>query len=155
MSKPDRTYSISELAEEFNVTARALRFYEDKGLLAPRREGLTRLYGARDRARLTLILRGKRMGFPLNEIKEALDLYGLSEGNRAQLKLVHDKFRARLTALRQQRIDLDKTIEELEQDIAALDERLTQPAAPAKASASAKAVRSFGEANQRRLEETS
>lgn len=153
MSKSDRTYSISELAEEFGVTARALRFYEDKGLLAPRRDGLTRLYGARDRARLTLILRGKRMGFPLNEIKEALDLYGVDDGNRAQLKLVHEKFRTRLTALRQQRIDLDKTIEELEQDIAALEQRLAQLDAPAKASTPAKAARAFGEV--RRLEETS
>jgi DNA-binding transcriptional MerR regulator len=154
MSKASRTYSISELAEEFSVTARALRFYEDKGLLAPRREGLTRLYGARDRARLTLILRGKRMGFPLNEIKEALDLYDAASGNRAQLKLVHEKFAVRLTALRQQRIDLDKTIEELEQDIAALDQRLAQPAAPAKAQAPAKAAGAFGDVAQRRLEET-
>lgn len=153
MSKPNRIYSISELAEEFGVTARALRFYEDKGLLAPRREGLSRLYGARDRARLTLILRGKRMGFPLNEIKEALDLYGVDEDNRSQLTLVYEKFRARLTALRQQRIDLDKTIEELEHDIAALDERLTQRAVPAEGQAPAKAARTFGE--QRRLEETS
>lgn len=153
MSKSDRIYSISELAEEFNVTARALRFYEDKGLLAPRREGLSRHYGARDRARLTLILRGKRMGFPLNEIKEALDLYDAADGNRVQLKLVYEKFRARLTALRQQRIDLDKTIEELEQDIAALNERLTQLAGPAKSQA--KPARAFGEVAQRRLEETS
>ena len=68
MSKNDRTYSISELAIEFGVTARALRFYEDKGLLTPRREGLARIYSARERGRLQLILRGKRMGFPLTEI---------------------------------------------------------------------------------------
>jgi DNA-binding transcriptional MerR regulator len=150
MSKNDRTYTISELATEFGVTARALRFYEDKGLLSPRREGLARIYSARERARLQLILRGKRIGFPLNEIKQALDLYDMDDGKRAQLKLVHDKFRDRLGQLKLQRVELDKTIEDLEADIAALDDRLKQLAGPA----ASKAARAYDQVARSRLQET-
>lgn len=113
MAKSDRTYSISELAREFDCTARALRFYEDKGLLSPRREGLTRIYSARDRARLILILRGKRVGLSLIDIKEILDLYKPGADNAAQNTVALKKFQERVVALEAQRLDIDKAIEEL------------------------------------------
>jgi DNA-binding transcriptional MerR regulator len=131
--KSDQTYTISELSREFAVTPRALRFYEDKGLLAPRREGLNRVYSARERGRLQLILRGKRLGFPLTEIKGVLDLYDLEGGERMQMQTVAKKFRQRLVVLRAQREDLEHAIEEIERGIAWLDERL-DASAPSTAS---------------------
>jgi DNA-binding transcriptional MerR regulator len=128
--KSDQTYTISELSREFAVTPRALRFYEDKGLLSPKREGMNRIYSGRERGRLQLILRGKRLGFPLNEIKGVLDLYDLEDGERKQMQTVAKKFRQRLIVLRAQREDLEHAIEEIEQGIAWLDERLQSPAKP-------------------------
>ena len=93
-----KTYTISELAREFQVTPRALRFYEDKGLLSPTRDGLNRVYSTRDRARLKLILQGKSVGFSLSDIREILDLYTL-EGHRAQLKLSLKKSRDQIKNL--------------------------------------------------------
>jgi DNA-binding transcriptional MerR regulator len=151
MVKPERTYSISELAREFHVTPRALRFYEDKGLLTPRRDGLNRVYGARDRARLQLILRGKRVGFPLSEIKEILDLYDLGDGQRAQMQTAQAKFRVRLTALEAQREDLEGAIKALVDGITWLDKQLAQPA-PA---ASTAAARAFEKVAKKRLGEAS
>ncbi len=148
MAKSDKTYSISELSKEFSVTPRALRFYEDKGLLAPRREGLSRIYSARERGRLQLILRGKRLGFPLTEIKGVLDLYDLENGERMQMQTVAKKFRQRLIALKAQREDLEHAIEEIERGIAWLDEKLAAPA-PAKASG---AARAYEQEARRRLE---
>jgi DNA-binding transcriptional MerR regulator len=86
-SKAERTYTISQLAREFEVTPRALRFYEDKGLLTPRRDGMNRVYSHRDRAKLQLILRGKRVGLSLIEIKEILDLYKVDQRAQAQTAL--------------------------------------------------------------------
>jgi len=117
MAKTDRTYSISELAREFGCTARALRFYEDKGLLSPRRDGLTRVYFTRDRARLTLILRGKRVGLSLLDIKEILDLYGSDETNMQQNSVALKKFKNRIVALEAQREDIDQAIEMLRDGI--------------------------------------
>lgn len=151
MAKPERTYSISELAREFKVTPRALRFYEDKGLLTPRREGLNRVYGARDRARLQLILRGKRVGFPLSEIKEILDLYDLGDGQRAQMQTAHVKFKSRLTALESQRDDLEGAIKALRDGIEWLDRQLAEPA-PA---SSAAAARAFEKVAKKRMGEAS
>ena len=88
-----RTYTISELAREFGVTPRALRFYEDKDMLHPARDGMTRVYSNRDRARLTIIVRLKRLGLPLADIREILDLYVLDDGQRAQMRMSLDKFR--------------------------------------------------------------
>ena len=106
-SNRDRTYSITELCREFDVTPRTLRFHEQKGLLHPARRGWTRLFSYRDRARLQLILRGKKVGFALEEIKEMLDLYNLRDGQLTQLRIASTKMRERLEALRKQRVELE------------------------------------------------
>ena len=102
-----RTYSIRQLCREFGATARALRFYEDKGLLSPARKGQTRVYDSRDRARLKLILRGRRIGFTLTEIQEMLDLYDRKDGNAVQMAVSLRKHRAQLEQLKRQREDLE------------------------------------------------
>ncbi|MFN3587168.1 MAG: MerR family transcriptional regulator, partial [Moraxellaceae bacterium] len=94
-----RTYSISDLAREFDVTTRTIRFYEDEGLLTPERRGQTRIYSPRDRVLLKLILRGKRLGFSLAECRELFDLYDPEHGNQAQYQLMLDKLAARRAAL--------------------------------------------------------
>jgi len=111
----EREYGISELAHEFGVTARAIRFYEDKGLITPRREGQRRVYSARDRVRLILILRGKRLGFSLREIQEIIDLYDAEPGEEGQLKHLLDKIQERRDSLLRQREDIDITLEEIDQ----------------------------------------
>ena len=108
-----QTYSISELAEEFGVTPRAIRFYEDEELLTPKRVGQARIYAPRDRARLALILRGKRVGFSLTEIKEMLDLYDVRDGQATQLAYTIKKFSERISTLEQQRADIEHSLEEL------------------------------------------
>ena len=122
----ERTYSITELCREFNVTPRTLRFYEQKGLLSPARRGWTRLFSYRDRARLQLILRGKRVGFALEEIKEMLDLYNLRDGQVTQLKVASVKMRERLEALRKQRIELEEAIGDLERTCEIVDGMLRE-----------------------------
>lgn len=114
MNLVEKTFSITELADEFDVTPRAIRFYEDKGLLTPRRNGLTRVYSHRDRARLILILRGKRVGFSLAEIKEMLDLYDVDNDQIEQARYLIIKSRERIEALREQRDDIDQAMKELE-----------------------------------------
>lgn len=120
----NKTYTITDLAHEFKVTPRAIRFYEDKGLLHPSRQGMMRVYAKRDRARLLLILRGKRLGFSLAEIREMIDLYDLGDGRIEQLTLTLKRSRDRLAALETQRQDIEDAITQLKQDVRILDDFL-------------------------------
>ena len=111
----NETYSIGDLSREFEVTTRTIRHYEDLGLLAPKREGQNRIYGPRDRVHLKLILRGRRLGFSLKEIGELLELYDAPNGEASQLKRFVAKMRARRKALLEQREDIDRVLEELDE----------------------------------------
>ena len=104
---------IGDMAREFGVTLRALRFYEDKGLLRPKRRGATRLYSRRDKARLRLVLLGRKIGFSLREIKYMLDLYDPAGANVKQFRVVLQKSERQLSKLEKQRADLDEAIAEL------------------------------------------
>lgn len=114
-------YTITDLAEEFGVTARALRFYEDEALLSPERVGLARIYSRRDRARLAWILRGKRVGFSLAEIREMMDLYDYDEDHAEQRRVTRARCVERIDLLRRQREDIDATIAELAAFVATID----------------------------------
>ena len=113
MRVEQRSYSIGDLAAAFDITARSIRFYEDEGLLSPERAGLTRIYSHRDRARLALICRGKRLGFSLAEIREFLDLYDREQGQVEQMTYFLGRARARRAALETQLVDVQQTIEDL------------------------------------------
>lgn len=108
------TYSISELAREFGITTRAIRFYENRGLLNPRREGQKRIYSRRDRTRLKLTLRGKRLGMTLAEIKEVFDLYDVAHGEERQLERYLEILDEKRRLFLQQRKDLEEALGELE-----------------------------------------
>ena len=108
-------YSISDLAQEFNLTTRAIRFYEDEGLLQPGRSGRRRVYSARDRVRLKLILRGKRLGFSLSDVRDIIEMYDLDAGETGQLRYFLDQIKERREALEQQRSDIDLTLKELDE----------------------------------------
>src|SRR3954466_14291546 len=107
-------FSISELAREFDVTPRAIRFYEDHGLLAPRREGQRRIYTPRDRTRLKLTLRGKRLGLALSEIRELIDLYEPGRDDRPQLERFREVLENHRRSLAQQRADIDAQLGEIQ-----------------------------------------
>lgn len=117
-------FSITDLAEEFGVTSRTIRFYEDKGLVSPGREGLTRVYSRSDRARLKLILRGRRLGFSLQDMKKMIDLYNPTGEPSEQLSFTLQKCEEQLEKLQGQRKDINEAIEELEEGIADLKNHL-------------------------------
>lgn len=108
------SYTITDLAREFEVTTRTIRFYEDQGLISPDRQGQTRIYSQRDRVRLRLIMRGKRLGFSLKEIRDLLNLYDGDRSEITQLRTLVDKVNERRETLRKQREDIDATLDELD-----------------------------------------
>lgn len=119
-------FTIRDLAREFGVTARTLRFYEEKELLSPERQGQERLYSRRDRARLKLVLMGKRVGFSLEEIRSMLDLYDLGDGRVTQLKVSYARFNERIERLKQQRAEIDEAIEAMQRASESLAEMLKE-----------------------------
>ena len=116
------SFTISDLSAEFGVTARALRFYEDEGLISPERRGTQRIYSHRDRARLAWILRGKRVGFSLTEIRELIDLYNDGEKHRTKRQRTIDRCKERIDLLHNQKRDIDAAIAELNEFVALLEE---------------------------------
>lgn len=126
----DTFFTVTELARDLSVTPRTVRFYEDKGLITPRRAGTMRVYTKRDRARMVLILRGKRLGFSLREIKEYLDLYDMDPTQTEQIRLLLKKVQLRLEMLEDQRLALEESILELkdieEQTLAVLEQEAAQ-----------------------------
>ena len=109
----DITFTITDLAREFGLTTRAIRFYEDQGLLHPQRVGRSRVYTNRDRVRLKLTLRGKRLGLSLSEIRELLDMYDAAKGGRGQLERFLEVLQKRRSALEQQREDIEAVLGEI------------------------------------------
>jgi DNA-binding transcriptional MerR regulator len=115
ISTSNELLSVTELANELGITPRAIRFYETKGLIKPQRAGTTRVYTHRDKARMQLILRGKRLGFTLADIKEYLYMYDVDPTQAQQVKLLLEKVERRIDELEQQREDLETTLVELEE----------------------------------------
>lgn len=126
MGPQDQRFRIGEIAAEFGVTLRTLRFYEDKGLLNPERIGVTRLYSRRDRARLKLILLGKRLGFSLDEVKKMIELYDPHGKNETQLRVALDKGEKQLKHLSDRRREIDLAIGELERTLDLVREMLRE-----------------------------
>ena len=124
--EPVRLYSIGDLSAEFALSHRAIRFYEDRGLLSPQRIGGNRIYSARDRARLQLILRGKRLGFALADIKELLELYDADPDHLEQLHATLRKGRGRIAELERQQQEIVLTVKELREIGAYIEERIRQ-----------------------------
>jgi len=118
--------SIGVLAREFGVTTRTIRFYEDEGLLSPQRRGQKRVYGPRERVRLRLILRGKRLGFSIAEIREILDMYESEPGEAGQLRHLVAKIAERRAALQRQRADIDQTLADMAEIEARCEQALTE-----------------------------
>ncbi|QDG78813.1 MerR family DNA-binding transcriptional regulator [Labrenzia sp. PHM005] len=119
-------FSIGDLAKEFGCTLRTLRFYEDKGLINPKRDGVNRVYNRRDRARLKLVLMGKQVGFSLSEIRDMLDLYDLRDGQVTQLRVALSRFNEQIAVLQNQRQDIETAIEELSRTVEIVSGMLKQ-----------------------------
>ncbi|RLP28547.1 MerR family DNA-binding transcriptional regulator [Mesorhizobium sp. YM1C-6-2] len=121
---------IGEMAKTYGVTLRTLRFYEDKGLISPLRDGSTRLYSRRDKARLKLILLGRKVGFSLRDVKQIMDLYDPNGANTKQLRLTIDKSEKQLARLQKQRAAIDEAISELSDTMAIVRKLLAERTAP-------------------------
>jgi DNA-binding transcriptional MerR regulator len=122
----DELFSITELAKVLGITPRTIRFYEDRGLVTPRRVGTTRVYSHRDRARMILVLRGKRLGFTLRDIKEYLDLYDVEPTQIEQIHLLQDKVLSRIAQLEDQKHALEETLSELRDVVRQTEEALAK-----------------------------
>lgn len=137
VSDPKSTFTITELAKEFGITTRTIRFYEDHGLLSPSRQGRNRVYGKRDLVRLKLTLRGKRLGISLTDIREMLDIYDAAQDESEQLTQFLASLRRRREALEQQREDIEATLAEIRafenQCKKLLDQKPTRRRDPARA----------------------
>jgi DNA-binding transcriptional MerR regulator len=125
-----RVFQIGELAEEFGLTLRTMRFYEDYGLLKPERDGFARRYKHRDRAKLSLICRAKRLGFTLEEIKQFLELYAIGDHQVGQMQYLLDRARARAVTIEQQIEDGQQTLKELREIEAQIERHLTKQSGP-------------------------
>lgn len=123
-------FRIGDLARQFGISLRTLRFYEDKGLLTPKRDGVTRLYSRRDRARLQLILLGRRVGFSLRDVKHMIDLYDPTGTNVRQLRLALDKSEKQMKRLHKQRQEIDDAIAELSDLLGNVRQKLEATSAP-------------------------
>lgn len=121
-----RYYTITQLTQEFDITTRTLRFYEAQGLVSPTRRGRQRLYTPGDRTRIKLILRGKRLGFSLNEIKEMIEMYGSAPGEAGQLRLLLDRIAARRAELLEKQRDIELTLLELDEVEAGAHDRMAE-----------------------------
>lgn len=128
--QPQDRFTIGEITAEFGITARAVRFYEEEGLLAPERQGQARLFSRRDRARLAWILRAKGVGFSLSEVRELIDLYDLGDGRVEQRRVAVLRCNEKIEALRRQRSEIDAAIAGLE-DFVTTIESLELPRRPA------------------------
>lgn len=135
MAGKSRRYSISELAEEFGITTRAIRFYEEKGLLQPGRNGQSRIYNAADRVKLILILRGKRLGLSLEESRGIIEMYAPDQDNSRQMQKLIDKIREKREQLKAQLDDLNTMMRELEDAETRCLESLLQSSSKPKKSA--------------------
>ncbi|GAB3316852.1 MerR family transcriptional regulator [Haliea atlantica] len=125
---PDTTYSIADLAREFDITHRTIRFYEEKGLISPRRRGQQRLYSPADRVRLKLILRGKRIGMTLDESVEVIDMYQPGSNNSDQLHALLERIGEKRAHLLQKRQDIDDMLSGLDEVRALCQQALEKPA---------------------------
>jgi len=127
----EETFTIGALAEEFGITTRAIRFYESRGLISPRRAGTSRIYSKRDRGRLILILRGKNLGFSLEDIADYLALYDVDPSQRAQTEMLLSKVESAISDLNAKRTDLDRSLRDLKEIRARCAEFLKQDERPA------------------------
>ncbi len=143
-------FTIRDLVKECGVTARTLRFYEEKGLLNPRRNGLERLYSRRDRARLKYVLMGKSVGFSLDEVREMLDLYDVGDGQETQLRVALSKFHERIARLERQKAEIAQVIDELRRASETVESMLDRREPGAKPRVRMRAARSESDEGNRR-----
>lgn len=129
-SDQEPVFSIADLAQEMDITTRTIRFYEDKGLLRPARRGQQRIYSRADRTRLKLVLRGKRLGWPLDDIREMIELYDTPDGERKQLEIMLQKLSHSRSVLQQQRDDIELALQELEDIETRCHQQLQNPQHP-------------------------